>query len=97
MKKIESAHQKFREKTVLDSLRLDTLAHSGELIALNPLRARSRILMLCWIGLLRGSKEVAPGAGSANKVPCTGTKLWITMPAKSALSSTKSTCANKNY
>ena len=62
------------------------------------LRARYQIPVLGLTGLALGKWVVAPGVGFSTQnlrikyIPCVGTHLWITMPAKSTLCSIKSTC-----
>ena len=64
-------------------------------------RARSQIPELGLTGPAGGSRASAPGTGFSGQnlrikhIPCVGTHLWITIPAKSTLSYTKSTYVNR--
>ena len=78
-------------------------------ILLSILTARSQISVLGLTVRDGSGRAAAPGAGfsgqnlSIKYIPCVGTHLWITMPAKSTLSYAKSTlsyakstCVNRN-
>ena len=61
-------------------------------------RTRSQISVLSLTEQARDGQEAAPGTGFSGQnlrikyIPCIYTHLWITMPAKSTLFHTKSTC-----
>ena len=66
------------------------------------IRARSQIPVLSLTGWAQGGRTAVPGGGFSGQnlrikyIPCVGTHLWITMPAKSTSSYTKSTCVNRS-